>query len=229
MKKHLFVLFVVISGLAFLLAGCGFSKDSKGTSDEKKIVNLSLDNDIPDLNQTLTTDAISFSILNNIMEGLYRLDKDNNPQPAMAKSVDISDDKLTYTFHLRDGIKWSNGDPVTAMDFKYSWLHAMDPDTAASYADILYDYIAGGEEFNAGKADVSEVAIDAVDEKTLKVKLKEPTPFFLGLTAFATYFPLNEKFINEVGKDKFALKADAILYNGPFIMTKYDQAEGGNT
>lgn len=224
-KKYLFILITMVFGLVFLLTGCGFSKDSTGKS-EKKIVHLSLDNDIPDLNQVLTTDGISFSILNNVMEGLYRLDADNNPQPAMAESVDISEDKLTYTFHLRDGIKWSNGDPVTAQDFKYSWLRAMHPDTSGSYANILYDYIVGGEEFNAGEADASDVAIKAIDDKTLEVKLVAPTPFFLGLTAFATYFPLNEKFINEVGEDEFALTADTILYNGPFVMTEYDQAEG---
>lgn len=240
MGKKLIPLFVLTIGFVFLLTACGgFSKENEDSGsdsgdksengDEAKtemVVNLSLDNDIPDLNQVLTTDGISFSILNNIMEGLYRLDENNEPQPAMAESVDISDDKLTYTFHLRDGIKWSNGEPVTAGDFKYSWLRAMHADTSGPYANILYDYIVGGEEYFEEKVDESEVAIEAIDEQTLEVQLKAPTPFFLGLTAFATYFPLNEAFINEVGEDNFALTADAILYNGPFVMTEYNQAEG---
>src|SRR5699024_3766791 len=185
--------------------------DKNGESrDEKKVLNLSLDNDIPDLNQVLTTDAISFSILNNIMEGLYRLDGNNEPEPAMAESVDISDDKLTYTFHLRDDIKWSNGDPVTADDFKYSWLRAMHPDTGGAYDDIIADFVAGGDEYVEGEIDESEVGIEVIDEQTLEVTLKDPTPFFLGLTAFATYFPLNEDFINDVGDDQFALEADTI-------------------
>lgn len=224
MNKSLSRLFVILCLFLLVISGCGFT-DSK-VNKREKVLNLSLDNDIPDLNQVLTTDGISFSILNNVMEGLFRLDENNEPQPAMAEKVDISDDKLTYTFHLRDDIKWSNGEPVTANDFKYSWLRAMHPDTSGAYADILYNYIEGGEEYFEGKVDESKVAIEVKDEKTLEVTLKAPSPFFLGLTAFATYFPLNETFINEVGEDKFALTADAILYNGPFVLTEYDQAEG---
>ncbi|MFC5601896.1 peptide ABC transporter substrate-binding protein [Sporosarcina koreensis] len=235
MKTKFNFLLVLSLVMAVFLSGCGFTdskKDNDGekageTNDKKeKVVNLSLANDIPDLNQVLTTDGISFTVLNNVMEGLYRLDENNEPQPAMAKDVDVSDDKLTYTFHLRDGIKWSNGDPVTSEDFKYSWLRAMHPDTAGAYSDILANYIVGGQEFVDGEADASAVAIETPDEKTLVVTLKTPTPFFLGLTAFVTYFPLNEKFINEVGEDKFALTADAILYNGPYVMTEYNQAQG---
>ncbi|MGN7386190.1 peptide ABC transporter substrate-binding protein [Sporosarcina sp. SAFN-015] len=234
MKKKFNFLLVISLVMAVILSGCGFT-DSKGNDGEKagetndkkeKVVNLSLANDIPDLNQVLTTDGISFSILNNVMEGLYRLDENNEPQPAMAESVDVSDDKLTYTFHLRDGIKWSNGDPVTSEDFKYSWLRAMHPDTAGAYSNILSDYIVGGQEFVDGEAEADAVAIETPDEKTIVVTLKTPTPFFLGLTAFVTYFPLNEKFIKEVGEDKFALTADAILYNGPYTLTEYNQAQG---
>lgn len=225
--KQKFVLLLVALGLTMLMTACGFSdSDEANGEDDNKVLNLSLKNDIPDLNQVLTTDAISFDILNNIMEGLYRIDENNDPQPAMAEDVDISDDKLTYTFHLRDDIKWSNGEPITANDFEYSWLRAMHPDTSGSYADILSDYIVGGEEYYEGEVDESEVAIDAKDDQTLEVELKEPTPYFLGLTAFATYFPLNEDFIDEVGDDGFALDEDSILYNGPFVMTDYDQAQG---
>ncbi len=233
MKRKFNFMLVISLIMAVFLSGCGFS-DSKDNDGEKagekdgkeKVVNLSLANDIPDLNQVLTTDGISFSVLNNVMEGLYRLDENNEPQPAMAESVVVSDDKLTYTFHLRDGIKWSNGEPVTSTDFKYSWLRAMHPDTAGAYFNILADYIVGGLEFAEGEADATAVAIETPDEKTLVVTLKSPTPFFLGLTAFVTYFPLNEKFINEVGEDKFALTADAILYNGPYVLTEYNQAQG---
>lgn len=224
MSKRFLLLVLMI--LIFIVSGCGFSKTTGEDSGEEKVLNISLDNDIPDMNQVLTTDGISFSILNNIMEGLYRLDENNDPEPAMAESVDISDDKLTYTFHLREDIKWSNGEPVTADDFRYSWLRAMHPDTGGAYDTIIADFVLGGDAYVEEEADDSEVGIVAINEKTLEVTLKDPTPFFLGLTAFATYFPLNEDFINEVGEENFALKADSILYNGPFVMTEYDQAEG---
>ncbi|GGH67746.1 peptide ABC transporter substrate-binding protein [Compostibacillus humi] len=232
MKRNFWKKWGILFVLVLLLSACGFSKSSESSSSQsesdrsgKKVLNLSLENDIPDLNQVTTTDGISFDILNNVMEGLYRLDADNNPQPAMAESVDISDDKLTYTFHLRDGIKWSNGEEVTAHDFVFSWLRALHPDTAGSYSFIISDYIKGAEAYANGEATEEEVGIKALNDKTLIVELNDPTPFFLGLTAFATYFPLNEDFINEVG-DQFALDHESILYNGPFVLTEYDQAVG---
>lgn len=222
-----------------LLSGCNFSGSStepseqtnEGTTNDDgarsadNTLRLSLDNDIPDLNQVKTTDGISFGILNNVMEGLYRLDENNEPQPAMAESYEKSEDGLTYTFKLKEGIKWSNGEPITANDFKYSWLRAMHPDTAGSYATILTDYIKGGAAYAAGEAEADSVSIEVVDEKTLIVELVQPTPFFVDLTAFVTYFPLNEKFVEEKG-DRFALTYDAILYNGPYVLTSYNQAQG---
>lgn len=227
------LLFFVLMCLMIVLSGCNFQKSSStGEKSEKKsekksenVLNLSLDNDIPDLNQVKTTDTISFSVLNNIMEGLYRINEKNEPEPAMAKSSEVSDDGLTYTFHLRDNIKWSNGEPVTAQDFKYSWLRAMDPATAGSYSFILSDYIKGGTDFVEGKISADQVGIEVKDEKTLVVRLEKPTPFFISLTAFVTYFPLNEKFVTEKG-DQFALTKDDILYNGPYVLTEYDQAKG---
>ncbi|PLR73166.1 peptide ABC transporter substrate-binding protein [Bacillus sp. UMB0728] len=231
---------IILMALIILLTGCNFSgKSSSETGAEKEgenpseqsdgkgenVLNLSLDNDIPDLNQVKTTDAISFAVLNNVMEGLFRLDENNEPQPAMADSFEKSEDGLTYTFKLKDGINWSNGDPVTANDFKYSWLRSMHPDTAGAYSSILTDYIKGGAEFAAGESNADAVAIEVKDDKTLVVELVQPTPFFLGLTAFVTYFPLNEKFVTEQA-DQFALSKDAILYNGPYVLTDYDQAKG---
>ena len=221
--------------MVFMLAGCNFGGSSEKTAGEdkkktdnaksEKVANLSLSNDIPDLNQLKTTDGNSFNVLNNVMEGLFRQNENNEPEPAMAESYEVSDDGLTYTFTLRDGIKWSNGDPVTASDFKYSWLKIMHPDTASSYGDILYDYIEGAEAYANGEASEEEVAITVKDDKTLEVKLKAPTPYFLGLTAFAAYFPLNEKFVEGQG-DQFGLSHEAILYNGPYVLTSFDQASG---
>lgn len=174
----------------------------------------------------LATDEESFEILLNTQEGLYRLDRNDEPQPALAAQTEISDDELTYTFTLRDGVTWSNGDPVTANDFRFAWLRALDPKTASEYGYIIADFIKGAAEFNAGEGSREDVAIEATDDKTLKVTLNNPTPFFLGLTAFITYLPQNEKFVTEQG-DKFAQGPQNILFNGPFTMTEYDSASGG--
>src|SRR5829696_9718604 len=97
------------------LPGCGvFKQDGGQQGGGSGTFTLDLGADIPDMNSVTTTDLNSARLLNNVNEGLTRLEENEKPRPAMAKSVDISDDKLTYTFTLRDGIKWSNGDPVTS-------------------------------------------------------------------------------------------------------------------
>ena len=206
-------------------AGCGVFEggggQEQGGGGGSKVFNDYYQGDIVDIVSTTTTDSYSFSVLNNVMEGLYRLDQNAQPEPAQAEGVEIGDDETTYTFTLRDGLRWSNGDPVTSENFRYAWLRAMNPDTAGGYSFILTDYIEGGAEFFVGDADEGSVGLEAPDEKTLVVNLARPAPFFLGLTSFPTYLPLNQEFTEGQG-DKFGLSADALLYNGPFVLTEIE-------
>ncbi|CAN5757580.1 peptide ABC transporter substrate-binding protein [soil metagenome] len=216
--------------LSVTLAGCSiFGSDDgggqQGQSEDNETVRIDMRSDIPDLNSTTTTDVVSFDMLNNLNEGLYRLDENEEPQPAMAESVETSDDGLNYTFTLRDGIEWSNGDPVTSQDFKYAWLKAMNPDTAGQYSFIISDFVEGGGEFAAGDSPADVVGIETPDDKTLEVTLANPAPFFLGLTAFTTYFPQNKKFVEEQG-DQYAQGPDSLLYNGPYTMTQFNSSDG---
>jgi oligopeptide transport system substrate-binding protein len=209
-------------------AGCGHLKQGGqqgGDSGGQNAFSYQLGAEIPDMDPSTTTDVLSFTLITNVMEGLYRIDENEKPQPAHAEGVDISDDELTYTFALRDGIKWSNGEPVTSQDFKYSWLRAMDPETAAPYSYIIAPYIKGGAEFNAGEGSAEDVTIETPDDKTLRVMLVNPVPFFLSLTAFQTYFPQRRQFVEQKGEE-YAQSADALLYNGPFTMTQLDPAQG---
>ena len=205
--------------------GCGLfeggGQQQGGGGGESKVFNDYYEGDIVDIVSTTTTDIYSFSILNNVMEGLYRLDENTEPQPAQAEGVEVNDDDVTYTFTLRDGLRWSNGDPVVAEDFRYAWLRAMAPDTAGDYSFILTDYIDGGAEFLAGDADEGSVGLEAPDDKTLVVTLARPAPFFLGLTSFPTYLPLNQQFTEEQG-DQFGQNPDALVYNGPFTLTEFE-------
>jgi oligopeptide transport system substrate-binding protein len=220
-----------LAGTALLgTAGCGIFQGEGGQQGGggggAKSITLNLGATIRDLNSTTTTDSVSGAdILLNVMDGLYRLDANLKPQPAQAESVDISDDKLTYTFTLRDGIKWSDGSPVTSKDFKYAWLRALDPATAGQYAYILSTFIKGANEFNTEKGSADDVAIDAPDDKTLKVELVSPFPFWLGLTAFQTYLPQKESFVKEQG-DNYAQSADALLYNGPYTLSNFSPTQG---
>ena len=220
-----------LAGAALLgTAGCGVFQGEGGQQGGggggSKSITLNLGDTIRDLNSVTTTDSVSGAdILLNVMEGLYRLDANLKPEPAQAESVEISGDKLTHTFTLRDGIKWSDGSPVTSQDFKYAWLRAMHPDTAGQYSYILTTFIKGGAEFNAGDGSAGDVAIETPDDKTLEVTLVSPSPFWLGLTAFQTYSPQKQSFVEEQG-DKYAQSADALLYNGPYTLTDFRPTQG---
>ena len=220
-----------LAGAALLgTAGCGslFEGGGSGGSVQKTdTLNINLLTEVPDLNSATTTDSTSFNVLTNLMEGLYRLDPDQNPKPATAEGVEISKDELTYTFTLRDGVVWSNGDPVTSHDFKYAWLHVLDPETAATYAYIISTFVKGADEYNTDKAGADAVAIETPDDKTISVELISKSPFFLQLTSFVTYFPLNQEFVEKMG-DKYAQDGESLLYNGPYTMTAGSQG-GGST
>jgi oligopeptide transport system substrate-binding protein len=207
--------------------GCGiFQQDGGGQGGGVgNSIAVNLANPIKDLNSASTTDSASSSILDNVTEGLYRLDPDNKPVPAQAEGVQISDDGLNYTFTLRNGIKWSNGDPVTSHDFEYAWLTALDPDTGNIYAYIISTFVKGADEFNTGKGSAEDVAIETPDDKTLKVTLLAPAPYWLGLMAFFTYYPQNQKFVEKQGNN-YAQTPDALLYNGPYTMTEFNPTEG---
>lgn len=221
-----------LAGAALLgTAGCGiFEQGGQQEGNGRggggtKAVAVNLGDTIRDLDSTTTTDSVSSDILLNVMSGLYRLDPEQQPVPDMAEGVEISDDQLTYTFTLRDGVKWSNGDPVTAEDFRYAWLRALNPDTAGQYAYIISSFIEGAEAYNAGEGSAEDVAIEAPDDRTLEVRLVAPSPFWLGLTSFFTYLPQKQSFVEEQG-EQYAQNADALLYNGPYTLTEFNPTNG---
>ena len=218
-----------MAGAAMLtVPGCGVFSGSGGGGGgggSSKSVAINLEQTVKDLDSAQTTDSVSTEILLNVMSGLYRLDVNTKPVPDMAEGVDISKDGLNYTFTLRDGIKWSNGDPVTSQDFKYAWLRALDPKTASIYAYIISTFVKGADEYNTGKGSPKDVAIETPDDKTLKVTLLAPAPYWLGLTAFFTYLPQQQKFVEQQG-DKYANGAENLLYNGPYKITQFNPTSG---
>ncbi len=222
-----------LAGAALLgTAGCGNvfgggqTGGGGGGGAGSSTLNINLGAEIPDLNSATTTDSVSFNVLTNLMEGLYRLDQNEEPQPASAEGVEISSDGLTYTFTLRDGIQWSNGDPVVAEDYRYAWLKVLNPETAATYAYIISTFVKGADAYNTKKGDAKDVAIEAPDEKTLRVELNAKSPFFLQLTSFGTYFPQQQEFVEKLG-DKFAQDGESLLYNGPYTLTQGTEGGGG--
>ena len=209
-------------------AGCGSvfgGGQNSGGGGGNGTITINLQDSIRDLDTTTTTDEVSFNVIVNAIEGLYRLDENARPVPAQAEDLQISEDGLTYTFTLRNGIEWSNGDPVTSQDFRFAWLRALNPDTGSQYAYIISTFVKGATEYNAGDGSAEDVAIEAPDEKTLRVELVSPSPFWLGLTAFPSYLPQNQNFVEQQG-EKYAQNADALLYNGPYTLTDFSPTEG---
>ncbi len=228
MKKKFSFLLVLLLALSTFLAACGGGEDSgeEGSGDsgdkqkkKEQVLNLTESAEIPSMDTVLATDAVSFNVMNNVFEGLYRLGEKDEPVLGMAaEEPEISEDGKTYTFKLRDA-QWSNGDPVTAHDFVYAWQKALNPDTAAEYAYIMYD-LKNAAKINAGELPVEELGVKAIDDKTLEVQLETTVPYFKGLLTFGTFMPQNQKFVEAQG-DQYGLEADTLIYNGPFTLSEW--------
>ncbi|MTI46399.1 MAG: peptide ABC transporter substrate-binding protein [Firmicutes bacterium] len=178
------------------------------------------------MDQHIATDGLAFETIAATVEGLYSLDAAGNTIPAIALSHEVSDDGLKYTFKLRENAKWSNGDKVTANDFVFSWRRLVNPNTASEYnfiADVAG--LKNAAKIVDGELPKEELGVKALDDHTLEVELERPTPYFISLTAFATFFPLNEEFVTEKG-DQYALNPENILSNGPFKMVEWNKGYG---
>ena len=188
-----------------------------------KVLNVQFDVEVASMDPQIATDGTSFEVIANIIDGLYTMDKDGNTIPALAESTDVSEDGLTYTFKLKDA-KWSNGESVKADDFVYAWRRLIDPETASEYNYIMG--IAGlvnAKEILNGEAEPDTLGVEAVDEKTLEVKLAHPVPYFESLMAFPSFYPMNEKFREEKG-ESYGTSPDTLIANGAFKITSYEPA-----
>lgn len=227
MRKLSTVLLSCTMAFGLLAAGCSSSDTtapgqqdaSQGKKEQQaKILMYNNIEEPTSLDPPIGFDQRSYDILNNLMEGMTRLGKDQNPEPAMAKEWKISDDKKKYTFILRDGVKWSNGDPVTAQDFEYAWKRMIDPATASQAAPLTY-VIEGAESFNSGKGKAEDVKIKAVDEKTLEVTLINPASYLPHMLANPAFFPVHKK-TAEANKN-WAAEGSTFVSNGPFKISEW--------
>ena len=199
MKRYAKFLMIFVFSVVTLTA-CSGDSESSG-----KVLKVAKDVELASMDQHIATDGLSFEVIAATIEGLYTLDADGNAIPAIAKSYDVSEDGLVYTFHLREDAKWSNGEPVTANDFVYAWRRLVDPNTASEYAFIMdVAGVVNAASVNAGEASLEELGVNAVDDYTLEVTLALPVPFFLQLMTFPSFFPMNEAFVN--GKEQITHK-----------------------
>lgn len=225
LKKLTAVMLTVIM-TASVLAGCG-TKANQSTNNsaypgttEANAITVNITSEPPQLFTVTTTDTISFSVIRHVIENLVELDQNDNVIPGVAKDWTVSKDGLVYTFNLREGMKWTNGEPVTAKDFVFAWKSLLTPSFAAPYAYFGYMF-KNGQAFNEGKADASQLGFKALSDYKLEITLEHPAPYFLNTLAFGVFAPLNEKAYNQFGT-AYGTDADKMVYNGPFKITSWE-------
>jgi len=194
----------------------GFTMKSKAVPQE---VTYNLGVESKSIDVSLNNSSDGSKIVSACFEGLTVIDPKGAVAPGVAKSWDISKDGLTYTFHLRNNAKWSDGKQVTAKDFLYSWQRLLNPKTAAEYAYQIY-YLKNAEAFYNGKGKLEDVGMKVVDPLTFKVTLKAPTPYFLALCAFSNLSPIREDVVT-ANPTTWATSATNYIGNGPFKMVEW--------
>jgi oligopeptide transport system substrate-binding protein len=200
---HLVFAFLALWGGCNVLLGCSMDSSKHPLKGENRLV-TEIGDDIRILDPSLATDSVTFRVLTNVYEGLTRIGPQNRIVEGMAETIEVSKDKRTYTFYLREA-SWSDDVPVRADDFVFALKRIMDPKTAAQYAYIVTETLKD---------------VVALNDRTLKVTLKRPTPYFLWLTAFPSYYPLRHDWLEKLGA-AYGTSPDLAVYNGPFVVENW--------
>jgi len=217
--KKVGVLVFVLS----VFASCGVNKstvESKKANENKveQIATLSAGTPVQSLDPATAVDQTSVTLLANVMEGLYRLDEKNHPQPAIAAAQPkISNSGKTYTIVIRDGAKWVDGTDITADDFVTAWQRVLDPKTASPNVE-LFAAIKNAKEISIGKQQKETLGVKSKGNKTIEIELEEPTPYFTDLLALTAYFPVQQNAVKEYGKE-YGTTKENIVTNGAFTLT----------
>jgi len=227
MKKKLVLATLILSG-ALVLAGCGGGSKS-ATKDGGKILTIELGPEVESIDPALNTTNDGANYLTYLFDNLLRVDKDGKIAPSLAEKYESSADALTWTFYLRDGLKWSDGSDLTANDFVYSWQRMIDPEVAAPYAEITLGMVEGYEEAiglpdadgnPTIDPDITKLRVEATDDKTLVVHMATPTPYFDKLATFAALSPV-KKDVVEANPDRWTLDPKTYISTGPFKLTEW--------
>ena len=244
MKKKVLAL-ILTAAMVVGLAACGgsTSNDAASTTDEttteasdnqtgdettdtteaaastgEKILSVQVGPDPETIDPALNSAVDGGNMLLHSFECLLALDENGQLVPGQAESWETSEDGLTWTFHLRDGLKWSDGSDLTANDFVYSWKRVCDPMVAAPYAETVLSMVEGYDKAIEGDLDALQVV--AQDDNTLVVTLSNPCSYFGSLAAFATLSPVQEATVTANG-DAWATSAATYISNGPFYVSEW--------
>lgn len=232
MRKKLTALLLAAVLCVTALAGCAQnnqpgSGSEGGTSQSGNATGQTLSVNVgPEPNSidpALNTAVDGGTMLVHTFEGLTKLDKEGKPQLAQAEKIELSDDKLTYTVTLRADVKWSDGQPVTAEDFVYSWRRVVNPDTAAEYAYMMEPVKNAAAITSGDVTDLSQLGIKAIDERTLEIQLEAVCTYFEELLAFPVYYPVRKDLVE--GNDNWTRDPAAYVGNGPYKMVEWKHNE----
>lgn len=234
LKGFKFLALALVTALTLTACGGGGGTSDKGGGEKKPDNNAPAATDVatPQVNRIVSSNMAEPGTLdpakargtheswplNHLFAGLTRTNKDGKVENVLADKIEVSEDGKVYKVTLKDGLKWSDGNPVTAEDFEFSWKRVLDPKMESQYAYQLY-YIAGGEDYNKGKGKADGVGVKALDAKTLEVTLKQPTAYFDGLMGFYTYYPVSKKVV-EANPD-WAKDPKTFVSNGPFMLKEW--------
>lgn len=231
MKKTIAILMSAVMTAAVLLSGCGSAASTGSTqaggtdapaADEQasggNTINVQVGPSPETIDPALNSAVDGANMIIHAFEGLLKFDRDNNIVPGVAESYEVSDDGLTWTFKLRDGLKWSDGSDLTAEDFVYSWKRVADPATAAPYGYDLLNMVEGYEDAEGGNVDA--LGVSAPDAKTFVVKLSSPCVYFDKICAFAVLVPVQKATI-EANGEAWTTDPKTYITDGPYYMTEY--------
>lgn len=226
--KRLVSLIVTAILTTSVLAGCGTGDSKNNTKNEiSSEYSTVYSGEVTTLNYLITSNENDYTVAANSVDSLVEYDKYGVVKPSLAESWEESEDGLTWTFTLRRGVKWVTYEgkeysEVKAQDFVDAMKYVLNSKNNSQTASLAYSVIKNGEKFFKGEiTDFNEVGVKAKDDYTLEYTLESPTPYFLSMLTYVCFFPVNGKFLSEVG-DKFGTDNKNMLYNGAYILQTFE-------
>ncbi|MDK2808279.1 MAG: oligopeptide transport system substrate-binding protein [Clostridiales bacterium] len=242
MKRKLSVIMSMMLAGSMLLSACGSTQKEPQTiptateettpeaseepvvASENQEITFVLSNEPDGLDPGITNNSFAAPFLANCFEGLVTNDESGSVVPGNAETWDVSEDGTVYTFHLRDGLKWSDGSDLTAKDYVYSIERVLTPATTAQYLSMVTDYVAGAQEYYDGTGSEDTLGVKAVDDKTLQITLIQPTSFFIDILSMWVFDPVQKATI-DANADKWTSSPDSYICNGPYKITEMNMGE----
>lgn len=229
MKRRLLAVMLTAAMAISMLAGCSTpggsssdDKDSGSDSSGKKRITYTLREDVPSMDPQNSNSISSSSANIHVLACLTR-NLEGEVKGDAAESWDVSEDGLVYTFHLRDGLKWSDGEDVTAEDYVYGMQRLMDPEVASDYAFIGY-ILKNGAAVNNGEVPVEELGVTAPDDKTVEITLEHPAVYFEAMVSMCSFGPARKDLVEKYGAE-YAADPEKAAYNGPFVMSEWKHGD----